>query len=201
MCGDLTSAFDFADPDGHPPSSLSGPSRGDADRLRTAQEQLAQVAVPPAVDQTAPAQATGTRPSRALPYDLQADAAIEPGGGAVQITFSNDGDAGVVFHVYDLLHLDRIPRRYTVEAGRSLVGSWDTNADGGRYDLCLLVCTASTARSRPASSGTPAPRRRNRRSCPRWPPSMPPEPGASLSMLASRGAGAHVHRRPERVPS
>ena len=138
VAGDLTSAFDFADPDRHPPSSLSGPSRGDADRLRTAQEQLAQVAVPPAVDQTAPAQATGTRPSRALPYDLQADAAIEPGSGAVQITFSNDGDAGAVFHVYDLLHLDRIPRRYTVEAGRSLVGSWDTNADGGRYDLWLL---------------------------------------------------------------
>ena len=48
VAGDLTSAFDFADPDRHPPSSLSGPSRGDADRVRAAQEQLAQVAVPPA---------------------------------------------------------------------------------------------------------------------------------------------------------
>ena len=138
VAGDLTSAFDFADPDRHPPSSLSGPTRGDADRVRAAQEQLDQVAVPPAFQQAAPAQATGTRPSRALPYELQADAVIEPGTSGVQITFSNDGDAGAVFHVYDRLHLDRIPRRYTVEAGRSLVDSWDTTDDGGHYDLWLL---------------------------------------------------------------
>ena len=27
-----------------------------------------------------------------------------------------------VFHVYDKLHLDRIPRRYTVEPGKQLEG-------------------------------------------------------------------------------
>src|SRR5262249_33860624 len=36
---------------------------------------------------------------------------------------------------YDLLHLDRIPRRYTVEPGRTLTDAWDPGADGGRYDL------------------------------------------------------------------
>ncbi len=30
-----------------------------------------------------------------------------------------------MFHVYDRLHLDRMPRRYTVEAGKSLPDEWD----------------------------------------------------------------------------
>jgi phospholipase C len=33
------------------------------------------------------------------------------------------------------LHLDRIPRRYTVEAGKSLTDAWSTTADGGTYNL------------------------------------------------------------------
>jgi len=44
----------------------------------------------------------------------------------------------VVFHVYDRLHLDRLPRRYTVEPGKQLQGTWDTRADQGRYDLWVL---------------------------------------------------------------
>jgi phospholipase C len=40
-----------------------------------------------------------------------------------------------VFHVYDQLHLDRIPRRYTVEAGKSLTDHWATAPDGGEYNL------------------------------------------------------------------
>ena len=42
-----------------------------------------------------------------------------------------------VFHVYDKLHLDRIPRRYTVEPGKQLEGRWDA-ADGGKYDLWVM---------------------------------------------------------------
>jgi phospholipase C len=40
-----------------------------------------------------------------------------------------------VFHVYDRLHLDRAPRRYTVEAGKQLADTW--TAAGG-YDLWIL---------------------------------------------------------------
>jgi phospholipase C len=43
---------------------------------------------------------------------------------------------GAVFHVYDVAHLDRIPRRYTVEAGKQLSDTWDTAAtDAGNYQL------------------------------------------------------------------
>ena len=85
-----------------------------------------------------PSQASGTRPSRALPYALQAQALVDAGHGAVHLSFTNSGQAGAVFHVYDRLHLDRVPRRYTVEAGKHLAGSWDTRADAGRYDLWVL---------------------------------------------------------------
>ncbi len=54
------------------------------------------------------------------------------------LAFLNTGRAGAVFHVYDRLHLDRIPRRYAVEAGRQLTGTWDATADDGRYDLWVL---------------------------------------------------------------
>ena len=43
-----------------------------------------------------------------------------------------------MLHVYDRLHLERGPRRYTVEAGKRLDGIWDTATDHGRYDLWVL---------------------------------------------------------------
>ena len=43
-----------------------------------------------------------------------------------------------MLHVYDRLHLERGPRRYTVEAGKRLDGIWDTATDDGRYDLWVL---------------------------------------------------------------
>src|SRR5690606_26010500 len=40
-----------------------------------------------------------------------------------------------VYHVYDMNRLDRIPRRYTVEAAKSLMDEWDVLETGGAYDL------------------------------------------------------------------
>ncbi len=77
------------------------------------------------------------RYSRALPYELHTNAGIEDG--IVTLTFGNPGRQGAVFHVYDKAHLDRIPRRYTVEAHKSLDDTWDTRAGdsggSGGYDL------------------------------------------------------------------
>jgi phospholipase C len=38
--------------------------------------------------------------------------------------------------VYDLLNLDRLPRRYAVEAGRSLTDTW-ASGTGGAYSLAV----------------------------------------------------------------
>ena len=44
-----------------------------------------------------------------------------------------------MFHVYDKKHLDRIPRRYTVEAGKTLEdAAWAPARDAGVYDLVVF---------------------------------------------------------------
>ncbi|MEO6705387.1 MAG: phospholipase domain-containing protein, partial [Ginsengibacter sp.] len=58
-----------------------------------------------------------------------------PGAHIIDLLFENKGKAGLVYHVYDLKHLDRIPRRYTVEAEKSLSDQWDASVDKGLYDL------------------------------------------------------------------
>jgi phospholipase C len=84
----------------------------------------------------------GMRWSRALPYELGVDATVGDDG-RVELRFVNSGSQGAVFHVYDRLHLDRIPRRYTVEAGKKLEDdARDTRAsDDGWYDL--WVCSTN----------------------------------------------------------
>ena len=133
VCGDLTSIFDFAAPD-------------DADLLRglppTAERAGLARALPQTVVPAAPLrpdvarQPAGTRPSRPLPYALQVHAQARDG--RIALRFENTGRAGAVFHVYDRLDLQRGPRRYTVEAGKSLQDAWPAWVDGARYDLWVL---------------------------------------------------------------
>ena len=92
----------------------------------------------PVDNQRIPVQQTGVRPSRALPYELHVSARCDSSKG-VQLLFSNTGQAAAVFHVYDKLNLDRIPRRYMVEPGQILDDVWDAQADNlGHYDLWVL---------------------------------------------------------------
>ncbi len=137
--GDLTSAFNFATPNEEALPTLAGRrSKAEADKLRADQDVLPQITPP--TDATLPTQATGTRPSRALPYELHASAKVDTVGGKVQLLFANTGKAAAVFHVYDKLHLDRLPRRYMVEAGKSLNDdAWNAAIDdAGAYDLWVL---------------------------------------------------------------
>ncbi len=134
VCGDLTSCFDFVSPNDAAVPGL--PDMSDFPAINAVQRGL-----PAAPVQQAPAtpqplyQEAGTRPSRALPYELHTSARVEPRG-LVSLIFSNTGAQGAVFHVYDKLHLDRIPRRYTVEAGKSLNDIWNASAaDSGKYEL------------------------------------------------------------------
>lgn len=128
VCGDLTSAFDFA-----APNKAAAPVLPDARGAATLVKQALRRPRPDAPPTPAPLfQERGSRLSRPLPYVLHVEAAAK--GGALQLIFRNDGAAGAVFHVYDRLHLDRIPRRYTVEAGKSLSDTWPMDA----YDLWVL---------------------------------------------------------------
>ncbi|MEK2606600.1 phosphocholine-specific phospholipase C [Burkholderia arboris] len=139
VCGDMTSAFNFKNPNGNPTTSLPAPTKAEADAQHVQQALMGAVPVPSVALQQMPVQPQGTRPSRALPYELHTSASADVSGGLLWLTFSNTGAVGAVFHVYDKLHLDRAPRRFTVEAGKQLSDAWRVVADdAGNYDLWVL---------------------------------------------------------------
>ncbi|MGF6509417.1 phosphocholine-specific phospholipase C [Paraburkholderia sp. 32] len=137
VCGDLTSAFNFKTPNNELLPTLNGRStRAEADQLRNSQQALPAVPLP--VDMQLPIQASGTRPSRALPYELHTSARCAANG-TVELLFSNTGTQAAVFHVYDRYKLNRVPRRYVVEDGKTLADSWNAQQDNlGMYDLWVL---------------------------------------------------------------
>jgi len=135
--GDLTSAFDFS---GHPQTQLPPLPKQEkrrADSLSAQQHKIERIPVPvPPHSDLLVSQARARRPSRALPYEIQVHASAA--ASTLSLSLVNSGSAAVVLHVYDRLHLERVPRRYTIEAGRQLTDSWETAAEGGAYDLWLL---------------------------------------------------------------
>lgn len=135
ICGDLTTAFDFKTPNTSTLPELAGKrSKADADAIRKSQELLAQVSRP--LSQSYPVQQIGVRPSRALPYILHTSAKVEAKTKTVKLMFLNTGTQAAIFHVYDKLNLDAIPRRYIVESGKQLDDIWKTQ--NSQYDLWIL---------------------------------------------------------------
>jgi phospholipase C len=131
VCGDLTSCFDFKTPNakpfmGHLPGTAAVAAKAKATVKRT---------TPKTPEVSAPVQEKGPRLSRALPYDLEVELTVAADG--VTLNFINRGKAGAVFHVYDRNRLADLPRRYTVEAGKTLGGRW-ASSEGDAYDLSVL---------------------------------------------------------------
>jgi phospholipase C len=138
VCGDLTSAFNFADPNDSEffsklPATLELANRAAALRRKVLPR-------PPATT-VLPVQSAGVRPARALPYELQVQASASRTGdeplAGVRLAFANLGRQGAVLHVYDRRRLDELPRRYTVEPGKQVADGWPLLPDGG-YDLWVL---------------------------------------------------------------
>ena len=131
VSSDLVSAFDFVNP--NDPVFPVMPKTANYPDLDAASKLLPLAAAP--TDPAPLYQEKGTRFSRALPYRLNVYLRKSENENKIDLTFGNQGDAGVVYHVYDLNHLDRIPRRYTVEAGKAISDDWQLGADQGSYDL------------------------------------------------------------------
>ncbi|MBM7786327.1 phosphocholine-specific phospholipase C [Tenggerimyces flavus] len=127
VVGDLTSAFDFREP-----NRSRFPRLPDTDDLKPTEleRQPDEPPVPPA-DPELPRQERGVRPARALPYVLYADAKVS--GDSVDLSFRSTGDAAGVFQVRSADPASQ-PRSYTVEPDKSLA---DTFAIGDRYDLTV----------------------------------------------------------------
>jgi phospholipase C len=140
VVGDLTSCFNFATPnDADVISSLPDTSARDIASRALGKTTTPTVAPVPVL----PVQQQGSKPSRALPYALHATATVVTstttlGATAVRLAFANVGTQAAVFHVYDRNNLTAIPRRYTVEAGKSLSDTWAPLASGA-YDLWVVA--------------------------------------------------------------
>jgi phospholipase C len=129
VCGDLTSAFDFANPEGAAVALPDTSTYLPPDH----QKQPSFVPAVPA-QQSLPVQESGQRSARALPYELRVDANADPGKRTVRIEFANSGQAGACFQVRSG-NADEGPWSFTVEAGKRLSHTWQR---AGNYDLSVF---------------------------------------------------------------
>ena len=128
ITGDLSTAFDFRTPNAAPPKLLDVSQYMPVDKTNKPDRALT---VP--ASQALPQQKRGVRPSRALPYELHADATLDTSTGTLSIAMSNTGAATAAFQVRSANAGD-LPRCYTVELGKQLTGVWSA-AGRALYDL------------------------------------------------------------------
>jgi phospholipase C len=124
VAGDLTSMFNFSNPNDNPPTLP------DTDGFLPPVAELAGGNVNPFIPSLGtvtigvPRQEIGIRPARALPYELNTYAAVDVSAGTVVLTFVNTGDAAVVFQVRSGNPNDLV-RTYTVQQGEQLSDTWN----------------------------------------------------------------------------
>lgn len=138
ICGDLTSAFNFQNPNDEPLPKLPKITKKEAIKIREAQEQLDQITPPSEESQLTPNQEIGLRrPSRALPYELHVNSYVDPVTQTIKISMNNNGSQAAVLHVYDLLNLEDTdgPKRYAINVDEVMDDSWDlTNVNATQLD-------------------------------------------------------------------
>jgi phospholipase C len=116
VTGDLTSTLDFDSPNSKavalPDTTSYQPSEADVAAATRFPDYVP--AVP--TNQALPVQEPGTRPARALPYELHVTGEVEASQGGIEFHFRNTGKAGAAFHVRSGDGLTG-PWTYTLGAG------------------------------------------------------------------------------------
>jgi phospholipase C len=128
VVGDLTSAFNFTSP-----NDATVPLPGTTAYIPPDDARHPDYVPAPPTDQALPRQEPGTRPARALPYELHVDGEVDASQGTIQLRFRNSGDAGAVFQMrFGDAQIG--PRTYTVGVGHE---TSDTFGGGGvtAYDI------------------------------------------------------------------
>jgi phospholipase C len=132
VTGDLTSAFDFRKSSD---AALSLPST--IAYLPPDNQRHPDYKPAPPTEQSLPTQEPGTRPARAVPYELNVRGEINLVHGAVTIHFHNTGDAAAVFQVRSN-NSQQGPWSYTVGPRTTISDQWKFNAYGQNdYDLSV----------------------------------------------------------------
>jgi phospholipase C len=131
VTGDLTSAFNFSNPNGARPPLPSTAAYVPPDSGRHPDH------VPDlSAEQALPEQEPGTRPARAVPYELHAHGKTDFDMRTVTIQFVNSGKAAAVFHVRSR-DPERGPWTYTVGPHAMVEDTWTFSDPGGGYELSV----------------------------------------------------------------
>ena len=132
VCGDLTSAFNFKNPNDsvvHLPSTVA--------YVPPDNEKHPDYKPVPPVNQAMPVQEQGVRPARAVPYELYVRGAADFRSGTFEIHFANSGNTAAVFQVRSGNSLDG-PWTYTVGPHADLSDVWALSANRQTaYDLSV----------------------------------------------------------------
>jgi phospholipase C len=128
VSGDLMSAFDFSTPD------ASFPQLPDTSNYIAGADLSCMNPKPtvPTTPTTVDPQEPGTRPARALPYELHVNGSEKTNAQTFEIHFANTGNQGAHFYVYSSNRTDG-PWSYTVGAGRDIKETFDVSGTQGVY--------------------------------------------------------------------
>jgi phospholipase C len=133
VIGDLTSAFNFTSPNDRKVPLPSTVAYIPPDNTRHPDY----VPVPPVI-QALPAQESGVRPARAVPYELRVRADVDFAGGVLKAHFFNTGKLAAVYQVYSG-NGQTGPWTYTVGPNAEVFDTWSIAASGQtEYDLSVF---------------------------------------------------------------
>ena len=133
VAGDLTSAFNFAEPNTAKVPLPSTIAFMPPDHTR----HPSFVPVPP-VNQALPAQEPGVRPARPVPYELHVRAHADLADGEVKIYFGNTGKTAAVYQVYSG-DGQTGPWTYTVGPNAEIFDTWSiTTSSQNGYELSVF---------------------------------------------------------------
>jgi phospholipase C len=129
VTGDLTSAFDFRNPDFSVPANI--PTLEQTWRLT--QLTGGSTAPPAEGDQKMPAQEPGTRPHRPSDHQPFADVTVDRSTSQVTAALTNTGKVGVSFTVYPDAYLPATATPVTVLQSAPGSYAWDATVTAGKY--------------------------------------------------------------------
>jgi phospholipase C len=133
VAGDLTSAFNFAEP-----NTAKIPLPSTISYIPPDKTKHPNYVPAPPVNQALPVQEPGIRPSRAVPYELHVRGHADLADGVVKIHFGNTGKAAAVYQVYSGGG-QAGPWTYTVGPHAETFDTWDITASGQtEYDLSVF---------------------------------------------------------------
>ncbi|WP_394939086.1 phosphocholine-specific phospholipase C [Psychromicrobium sp. YIM B11713] len=134
ICGDLSSCFDFKNPDfkiPELPDTAPLVAAADADRSKPG------IKIPATGQQQMPSQESGKKHRRPIPYAQNATIQINRATGVIDVSLSNEGSSAVSMAVYPNVRLPFQATPFDVVKGKPRNYSWPAASTDGRYDLSV----------------------------------------------------------------